>query len=539
MENPSSDGTGDIVGGQYLKVKRVGKGSQGSVWECRDLVSGNRVACKSFPLTSNAAVDVYAELRALETVSGHPNVVHLIDFHVSPSEVHIIMEYVQGGDLLTEIMQRGPLDEALASTVFRQLASAVAFCHSSGVMHRDIKPDNILLVRPVEENQKNSNSPDINAPATAAGASGAVAKAKDGTQERKCGPCAALKDCTNVVGGKGNERALGGQNGNKENASAVSIGGKQGRKVHPLPLPPPANPALAPNGDENKHPEERDHITHVPKRGAGISAGVKRTVVATPPLACPAVPRGMGDPIAAATVKHVPGPLVQAALQAAQMKAAATAAAGGGNHFSTGVGAGGGGGLWQWQCVGSQRGIWGVKLADFALSTQLSTGLMGGKKSDLGAGTRQYMAPEMDHGVYDFKADVWSLGITLCAVLTGRLPAVDPSRLIGVESLPIDFSAPSWAGVSSQARDLVRQLLRVDPDRRPSAFQLLEHGWLNYSAVRRRDIATLCPTLMAGPAPRRVAAAGGGSCRAAAARWMDAFSAAGRKDSGGRRQLRG
>ncbi|CAI5519152.1 unnamed protein product [Closterium sp. Naga37s-1] len=196
-----------------------------------------------------------------------------------------------------------------------------------------------------------------------------------------------------------------------------------------------------------------------------------------------------------------------------------------------------------------------VHLADFALSTVVKGGL-NGKKTDLGAGTRQYMAPEMDQaaaaaaaaaaagaaaaaaggtgvarcdssgGSYGLKADVWSLGITLCAILTGRLPAVDSATLALHDSLPINFVSPSWKGISADAKSLVRRMLRVNPDQRLSSFEVLEHPWLNQKAVRRLDITARCPSLLFNasllvppfqPAACRLMASAGGAMGAAGA----------------------
>ncbi|CAI7883033.1 unnamed protein product [Closterium sp. NIES-54] len=206
-EKCNGDVSGDeLIGGRYRRIRRVGAGSQAVVWECEDVVTLQRVACKSYAMAQAPMRDIAAEVRSLEIVGDHPNIVRLHDVVVgrqgttraggvacggtggaacrkaeigagvragnaaesdnsckpdnssaapilpatsqplNPSidaSVHVLMELVPGDDLLTEILQRGPLAEPLASALFRQLASAVAYCHASGVMHRDIKPDNM------------------------------------------------------------------------------------------------------------------------------------------------------------------------------------------------------------------------------------------------------------------------------------------------------------------------------------------------------------------------------------------------------------
>ncbi|GJP82113.1 hypothetical protein CLOP_g12330 [Closterium sp. NIES-67] len=201
------------------------------------------------------------------------------------------------------------------------------------------------------------------------------------------------------------------------------------------------------------------------------------------------------------------------------------------------------------------------------------------------------------------KADVWSMGITLCSMLTGRLPIVKPAKLLAImhaqqqhqqqqqqwqrqhqqqqqqqqlqwqqewqqqqrwqqgeqgqqqhvmasqsqndptqaiyaptayashsytgrdpafsnvtlhtltsapisssdtsmvpvdmnSSLQIDFESPGWKRISPAAKDLIRRMLCINPDRRLSSLEVLEHPWLNQRSVRSRDLSALCPALL-------------------------------------------
>ncbi|CAI5988767.1 unnamed protein product, partial [Closterium sp. NIES-64] len=124
---------------------------------------------------------------------------------------------------------------------------------------------------------------------------------------------------------------------------------------------------------------------------------------------------------------------------------------------------------------------WRVRVADFGLALFLPHGQMGHGM----AGSRFYTAPEMVRGrKYGKRADVWSMGVVLCAMLTGRVPFAGKDRA-DAEGLrrsilrgAINFSAPAWAPVSTGARDLVRRMLEVDPRRRLKAAEVLQHPWV-------------------------------------------------------------
>ncbi|CAK7218606.1 serine/threonine-protein kinase gin4 [Sporothrix curviconia] len=75
----------------------------------------------------------------------HPNIVKLYDIWENRNEIYLILEYVENGDLFTYVSQNGALTEEASVFVFRQMMSAVQYCHAYNICHRDLKPENILL----------------------------------------------------------------------------------------------------------------------------------------------------------------------------------------------------------------------------------------------------------------------------------------------------------------------------------------------------------------------------------------------------------
>jgi len=88
---------------------------------------------------------VRKEIRILETVGNHPNIVSLLDVQEDHRHYYLIMEYCPGGDLFSKIVSVGNYSEKQAQKACQQLASALIWIHEKGVTHRDLKPENILL----------------------------------------------------------------------------------------------------------------------------------------------------------------------------------------------------------------------------------------------------------------------------------------------------------------------------------------------------------------------------------------------------------
>jgi serine/threonine protein kinase len=144
----STVGAGSVLAERYRLVRRIGGGGMGSVWESEHLVLGSRVAIK---LISAALVDdERARSRFLREAQAaaalrSPHVVHIFDHGVHENTPYIAMELLDGEPLSTRLAARGrlPADEVLALMI--QVGRATTKAHEAGVVHRDLKPDNIYL----------------------------------------------------------------------------------------------------------------------------------------------------------------------------------------------------------------------------------------------------------------------------------------------------------------------------------------------------------------------------------------------------------
>ncbi|MGW2566355.1 protein kinase domain-containing protein [Streptomyces sp. NPDC001537] len=150
--NNRADGTGRLLAGRYRVLSQLGRGGMGVVWRAVDEVLGREVAVKELRTYSDADGPELADLRlrmqrearAAARVR-HPAVVAVHDVTEVDGRPLIVMELVDGPSLEQVLRERGPLDPVEAAGIGAKVMDALAAAHRAGVLHRDVKPGNILL----------------------------------------------------------------------------------------------------------------------------------------------------------------------------------------------------------------------------------------------------------------------------------------------------------------------------------------------------------------------------------------------------------
>ncbi|KAF4380589.1 hypothetical protein F8388_009714 [Cannabis sativa] len=137
----------NVLFGKYEVGRLLGCGAFAKVHHARDVRSGQSVAIKIINkkklATPNLRSNAKREISVMKRLR-HPNIVKLHEVLASKTKIYFVMEFVKGGELFAKVA-KGRFSEDLSRKYFRQLISAVGYCHSRGIFHRDLKPENLLL----------------------------------------------------------------------------------------------------------------------------------------------------------------------------------------------------------------------------------------------------------------------------------------------------------------------------------------------------------------------------------------------------------
>lgn len=135
-------------------LKQLGEGSFGQVYYAKNAVTQQEAALKFIQkrFTSKFAESVFSEVHMLEKLN-HQHIIRLHSVINAPDYMVLVMEYAKGGDLKGHIEGRNCVDEEICCKIFRQILSALRYCHKQRVVHHDLKLQNILLMQPIESSQ--------------------------------------------------------------------------------------------------------------------------------------------------------------------------------------------------------------------------------------------------------------------------------------------------------------------------------------------------------------------------------------------------
>ncbi|XP_071214339.1 MAP/microtubule affinity-regulating kinase 4-like isoform X1 [Salvelinus alpinus] len=133
--------------GNYRLLKTIGKGNFAKVKLARHILTGKEVAIKIIDknqLNPTSLQKLFREVRIMKGLN-HPNIVQLFEVIETENTLYLIMEYASGGEVFDYLVSHGRMKEKEARATFRQIVSAVHYCHLKNIVHRDLKAENLLL----------------------------------------------------------------------------------------------------------------------------------------------------------------------------------------------------------------------------------------------------------------------------------------------------------------------------------------------------------------------------------------------------------
>ena len=142
---------GTTLLGRYSVTRKIGQGGMGAVYEATHTLIGKRVAVKvlldKYARKEQVVARLEQEARLASSI-GHEHIIDITDFGLTEDgRTFVVMEFLEGESLSELLNREGPLPEARIVDIARQIASALGAAHAKGIVHRDVKPDNVFLLR--------------------------------------------------------------------------------------------------------------------------------------------------------------------------------------------------------------------------------------------------------------------------------------------------------------------------------------------------------------------------------------------------------
>lgn len=142
-------GRSKLTLGQYRILDQVGQGGMGRVFKARHAMMRRIVAVKVLTKDKATPATEAAFLREIERLGDldHENLLRALDAGRDGKVYYLVTEYIEGLDLRRQVLKHGPLAEVTAASVIAQAARGLAYAHEKGIVHRDVKPGNLLVTK--------------------------------------------------------------------------------------------------------------------------------------------------------------------------------------------------------------------------------------------------------------------------------------------------------------------------------------------------------------------------------------------------------